>query len=207
MPFTRADFSSIVYPCPPDWTGVPSVWGAPRKAAVQILLAGFDGGLELLLTRRADNLRLHAGQVSFPGGKPEAGDLSPAVTAARECEEEVGLDRRLITHLGYVEPVLTSTGYLVDQAVGFIDEDPRLLEARLRPDPAEVGMAWFTELAPLLDLAAYERAERISADGRTRRFWQLPGTDPLIWGATAQMLRNLALSLQLHLQDSRRAQS
>jgi len=197
MPFTRSDFSSIVYPCPPDWTGVPSVSGAPRKAAVQILLAGGDGDLELLLTRRADNLRLHAGQVSFPGGKPEAEDTSPAVTAARECEEEVGLDRRLIRPLGYLEPVLTSTNFLVDQAVGIIDQDPRRLESDLRPDPGEVESAWFTPLAPLLDLAAYQRGERISADGRTRRFWLMPGTEPLIWGATAQMLRNLAVSLQI----------
>ena len=196
MPFTRADFSSIVYPSPPDWTGVTSADTAPRRAAVQILLAGIDGGLELLLTRRADNLRLHAGQVSFPGGKPETGDTSPAVTAARECEEEVGLDRHLIRPLGYVEPVLTSTNYLVDQAIGIIDADPRHLEADLRPDPCEVDKAWFTPLAPLLDLAAYQRGERISADGRTRRFWLMPGTDPLIWGATAQMLRNLAVSLQ-----------
>ena len=117
------------------------------------------------------------------------------MTAARECEEEVGLDRRLIRPYGYLEPVLTSTNYLVDQAIGVIDDHPRLLEARLRPDPAEVEDAWFTPLAPLIDLAAYERAERISADGRLRRFWQLPGTDPLIWGATAQMLRNLAVNL------------
>ena len=104
-------------------------------------------------------------------------------------------DRRLIRPYGYLEPVLTSTNYLVDQAIGVIDDHPRLLEARLRPDPAEVEDAWFTPLAPLIDLAAYERAERISADGRLRRFWQLSGTDPLIWGATAQMLRNLAVNL------------
>ena len=196
MPFTRSDLASIVSAAPPDWTGVAGPDGPPRKAAVQILVAGTDSALEILLTRRSDNLRLHAGQVSFPGGKPEPDDHSPAVTAARECEEEVGLDRQLIRPLGYLEPVLTSTNYLVDQAVGLIDDDPRALEARFCPDPAEVDIAWFTPLAPLLDLAAYERAERISTDGRTRRFWQLPGTDPFIWGATAQMLRNLAIGLQ-----------
>ena len=196
MPFTRTDLSSIVFTTPPDWTGLPAADGPPRKAAVQILIAGQDGALEVLLTRRSDQLRLHAGQVSFPGGKPEPDDLNPAVTAARECEEEVGLDRRLLRPFGYLEPVLTSTNYLVDQAIAVIDDDPRLLEARLRPDPAEVDKAWFTPLAPLLDLEAYQRDERISADGRLRRFWQLPGTDPMIWGATAQMLRNLAVSLQ-----------
>ena len=126
-----------MFTAPPDWTGLPSSDGPPRKAAVQILLAGEDGNLELLLTRRSDQLRLHAGQVSFRR-QAEADDLNPAVTAARECEEEVGLDRRLIRPYGYLEPVLTSTNYLVDQAIGVIDDHPRLLEARLRPDPAEV---------------------------------------------------------------------
>ena len=167
MPFTRTDLSSIVFTTPPDWTGLHTADGPPRKAAVQILIAGQDGALEVLLTRRSDQLRLHAGQVSFPGGKPEPDDLNPAVTAARECEEEVGLDRRLLRPFGYLEPVLTSTNYLVDQSIGVIDDDPRLLEARFRPDPAGVDMAWFTLLAPLLDRSAYQRADRTQEYGRS----------------------------------------
>ena len=196
-----ADLTAIVTHIPPDWSGVAEPQnGQPKKAAVQLLLAGPFDGLEILLTRRSDNLRLHAGQVSFPGGKQEVNDESPAMTAARECEEETGLSSQLITHLGYLEPVLTSTNYLVDQVVGYSAQDPRQLEALLQPEPAEVDKTWFTPLNPLLNINAYERAERLSEDGRLRWFWQIQDTEPMIWGATAQMLRNLALSLNTRLQ-------
>ena len=82
------------------------------------------------------------------------------MTAARECEEETGLNPQLIKHLGYLEPVLTSTNYLVDQVVGYCAQDPRQLEALLQPDPAEVSEVWFTPLTPLLNINAYERSER-----------------------------------------------
>ena len=97
---SRVDLTAIVAAVPPNWKGPKgSQDGPPQKAAVQLLLAGSFGKLEILLTRRSDKLRLHAGQVSFPGGKPEADDESPAITAARECEEETGLSRQLISHL------------------------------------------------------------------------------------------------------------
>ena len=196
MTLSFFDLTKIVAPVPPDWNGVAEPqYGVPKKAAVQLLLAGPPDRLEILLTRRSDKLRLHAGQVSFPGGKPEAGDETPAMTAARECQEETGLSGQLITHLGYLEPVLTSTNYLVDQVVGYCAQDPRQVEALLQPDPAEVDMTWFTPLAPFLILDAYKRAERLSENGRLRLFWQIPHTDPLIWGATAQMLRNLAICI------------
>ena len=201
MTLRHTDLTAIVTPVPPDWTGGVEPWNGPlKKAAVQLFLAGPLDRLEILLTRRSNNLRLHAGQVSFPGGKWEADDDSPAMTAARECEEETGLSRQLITHLGYLEPVLTSTNYLVDQVVGYCSQDPRQLETLLQPDPAEVDRTWFTPLTPLLNMKAYERSERPSADGRLRQFWQIPDTEPMIWGATAQMLRNLAVSLNTRLQ-------
>ena len=201
MTLSHFDLTKIVAPVPPDWNGVAEPqYGTPKKAAVQLLLAGPPDRLEILLTRRSDKLRLHAGQVSFPGGKPEAGDETPAMTAARECQEETGLSGQLITHLGYLEPVLTSTNYLVDQVVGYCAQDPRQLETLLQPDPAEVDLTWFTPLAPFLIIDAYKRAERLSENGRMRRFWHIPHTDPLIWGATAQMLRNLAVCINTRIQ-------
>ena len=92
MTLSYFDLTAIVAPVPPDWNGVFERKNGPlNKAAVQLLLAGPPHRLEILLTRRSDKLRLHAGQVSFPGGKPEAGDETPAMTAARECQEETGL--------------------------------------------------------------------------------------------------------------------
>ena len=201
MTFSYRDLTAIVAPVPPDWNGVAETQSVPpKKAAVQLLLAGPPDRVEILLTRRSDKLRLHAGQVSFPGGKPEAGDQSPAMTAARECQEETGLSGQLITHLGYLEPVLTSTNYLVDQVVGYCAQNPRQLESLLQPDPAEVDMIWFTPLAPFLIIDAYKISEQLSEDGRLRKFWQIPHTDPMIWGATAKMLRNLAVCLNTRIQ-------
>ena len=201
MTLSHIDLTAILTQVPPNWSGAAEPQnGTPKRAAVQLLLAGPLDRLEILLTKRSDNLRLHAGQVSFPGGKPEADDDGPAMTAARECEEETGLSRQLITHLGYLEPVLTSTNYLVDQVVGYCAEDPRQLETLLQPDPAEVDMTWFTPLAPFLIIDAYKRSERLSEDGRLRRFWKIPHSDPMIWGATAQMLRNLAVCLNTRIQ-------
>ena len=93
------------------------------------------------------------------------------MTAARECEEETGLNRRLIKHLGYLEPVLTNTNYLVDRAVGYL-QDPRQLEALLQPDPAEV-VRLFTLLAPLLNI---DLASVLSALVRMgiAPIWQIP---------------------------------
>lgn len=201
MTLSNADLTTIFTSVPPDWTGVvESQNGPPKKAAVQLLLAGPLDRLEILLTKRSDNLRMHAGQVSFPGGKPEADDDGPAMTASRECEEETGLSRQLITHLGYLEPVLTSTNYLVEQVVGYCDQCPRKLETLLKSDPAEVDITWFTPLAPMLILDAYRQSEQLGADGHLRQFWQILDTDPMIWGATAQMMRNLAVKLNTRLQ-------
>ena len=201
MTLSYRDLTAIVAPAPPDWNSVAEPQnGPPKKAAVQLLLAGPMDRLEILLTRRSDRLRLHAGQVSFPGGKPEAGDETPAMTAARECQEETGLSGQLITHLGYLAPVLTSTNYLVDQVVGYCAHDPRHLESLLQPDPAEVDLTWFTPLAPFLTIDSYKLSERLSEDGQLRRFWQIPHTDPMIWGATAKMLRNLAVRLNTRFQ-------
>ena len=126
MTLSYFDLTAIVAPVPPDWNGVSKLQNGPlKKAAVQLLLAGPPHRLEILLTRRSDKLRLHAGQVSFPGGKPEAGDETPAMTAARECQEETGLSAQLITHLGYLEPVLTSTNYLVDHCLLYTSPSPR----------------------------------------------------------------------------------
>ena len=139
MTLSYFDLTAIVAPVPPDWNGVSELKNGPlKKAAVQLLLAGPPHRLEILLTRRSDKLRLHAGQVSFPGGKPEAGDETPAMTAARECQEETGLSAQLITHLGYLEPVLTSTNYLVDQVVGYCAE----VHVSLKPCCNRIWRKW-----------------------------------------------------------------
>ena len=66
MTLRHTDLTAIVTPVPPDWTGGVEPERSQRKKAVQLFLAGPLDRLEILLTRRSDNLRLHAGQVRFP---------------------------------------------------------------------------------------------------------------------------------------------
>ena len=71
------------------------------------------GDLNILLTQRTTGLRDHAGQVAFPGGKMDPDDASPAATAIREAQEEIGLPPHTVEILGYLDPYLTRTGFRI----------------------------------------------------------------------------------------------
>jgi 8-oxo-dGTP pyrophosphatase MutT (NUDIX family) len=145
----------------------------------------------ILLTLRSARLNSHAGQVSFPGGRMEAGE-TPEQTALREAEEEVGLDPAMPELLGRLPPLLTGTGYRVTPVVALLR--PPL---DLRHDPNEVEEAFEYPLARLLDPAAPER-RRQEFRGRLREFWVWPHERHYIWGATASMLVTLAAVLRDH---------
>lgn len=143
----------------------------------------------VLLTLRSSRLNSHAGQVSFPGGRMEAGE-TPEQAALREAEEEVGLDRALPLVLGRLPAVLTGTGYRVTPVVALLRPP-----FELRHDPGEVEEPFEYPLARLLDPAAPER-RRQEFRGRMREFWVWPHERHYIWGATASMLVTLAAVLQ-----------
>lgn len=166
----------------------------PKPAAVLLIFAKGPAGLEIVLTKRSEQLRIHSGQVSFPGGKPEISDTSPAMTALRESAEETGLDASLITDLGYLPPVLTSTNYLVDPVIGFCGASPKSLHTLIRFPPEEVADVWFSPIDPLVNLDNFKQVNAIIG-GINRQFWQIENTHPVIWGATATILRQLALRL------------
>ena len=194
---TRNKITKLVSDTPQPFRGErPAYLGnAPsRPASVLMLFAEGAAGLEILLTKRAQHLRIHAGQVSFPGGKPEANDDSPAVTALREAEEETGLLTDLVTIEGYLPPVLTSTNYMVDLTVGFCNESVEVLDDILCPAPEEVEEVWFAPANPLVQLEKFEKHALIR-DGHMRHYWQVKDSQPMIWGATAAMLRQLAVLL------------
>jgi len=166
-----------------------------RPASILMLFAEGVQGLEILLTKRAGHLRLHAGQVSFPGGKPEEMDNSPADTALRETEEETGLSADMVAIKGYLPPVLTSTNFVVDLTVGFCRHPAEEIHPLLRPAPEEVDVVWFEPANPLVQLGQFEQRALVR-DGQTRHYWQIKNSQPVIWGATAAMLRQLAILLE-----------
>jgi len=142
----------------------------------------------ILLTLRATTLSSHAGQVSFPGGRIEAGETAQQA-ALREAAEEVGLDPRLPLLLGALPEHRTGTGYHVTPIIALI-EPP----FTLTPDPAEVAEIFEYPLAALLRPGAVQR-QQAEFLGRSRSYWVWPHERHLIWGATAAILRNLAILL------------
>jgi 8-oxo-dGTP pyrophosphatase MutT (NUDIX family) len=138
----------------------------------------------LLLTTRRDDLRTHAGQVAFPGGRIDAGE-TPCQAALREAHEELGLDPSCVTIFGEADDYRTVTGYRVTPVVGLVPPD-----LELAPNPAEVA-GWFE--APLDFVLDPANQRRMSAEfrGRTRHYYQIDWQDRRIWGATAAMLVNL----------------
>ncbi len=159
--------------------------GEPRPAAVLVGVMAHPESPTVLLTRRHDGLRHHAGQVSFPGGRIETFDASPAAAALREAREEVGLDAAQATALGYLDPMLTITGFRVLPLVALIEPgfDPK-------PDPGEVAEVFEVPLELLLDPQRLERIE-LQFGGRPRHVLQYRYEQQRIWGVTASILFNL----------------
>ena len=155
------------------------------EAAVLVGLVPRAGGLQVLLTRRTDDLRNHAGQVSFPGGRVEPGDLDLTATALRETFEEVGLAPVQMTPLGVLDPLTTITGFRVLPVVALIDPD-----YVARPDPREVAEVFEVPLEFLLDPSNLERRE-IEHRGRLRAVLEFRYPAQRIWGVTAAIVLNL----------------
>ena len=167
----------------------PENWSSPgtllTPAAVLVGLIERDHGLNVLLTRRSDNMRSHTGQVAFPGGRQDPGE-GPVDAALREAHEEVGLEPHFVTPVGFSTPYQTGTGFLVTPVVGFIRHG-----FTLTPNPGEVADIFETPLSFLMDLANYQEHERELPSGVKRRFYATTHEAQYIWGATAGMLRAL----------------
>jgi 8-oxo-dGTP pyrophosphatase MutT (NUDIX family) len=154
-----------------------------RPAAVLMPLIDRPEGLTVLFTRRTAHLRSHAGQISFPGGRCEPSDPTPAATALRETREEIGLPDSHIEVLGFLPSQYTTrSGFIVTPVVGAVRTP-----FALQPDDSEVAEVFEVPLAFLLDPSNH-REGGIVADGETRRFHAIPYGDRYIWGVTAGIL-------------------
>jgi 8-oxo-dGTP pyrophosphatase MutT (NUDIX family) len=155
-----------------------------RPAAVLVPIVAREEPT-VLLTQRATHLPDHAGQISFPGGKIEADDESPLAAALRETEEEIGLQRRFVDPIGYLDLYMTTLGYRIVPTVARVAPDFQLELNRSEVDDAfEV---------PLAFLMAEENHKLHSREwqGMTRTVYAMPFGERYIWGVTAGILRNL----------------
>ncbi len=161
-----------------------------RPAGVLVLVAP-EGplGPSVWLTKRASGLRHHPGQIAFPGGKVDPGDDGPIGAALREAREEIGLPGAALEVLGTLPPHETVTGFQVTpvlacQTAGFSPA----------AEAGEVDEVFTVPLTHLTNLSRY-RVERRRWRGVWRHYDVVPWGPYYIWGATARMLRALALRL------------
>lgn len=138
----------------------------------------------VIFTRRTATLSRHAGQVSFPGGRADASDVSLVQTALRETQEETGIDPGFVTVAGYLDAYETGTGYAILPVVGLLSEG-----FALSPNASEVAEVFEVPLEFLLDPANRERGSG-EWQGQRREFHVFRFDGHYIWGATAAMLVN-----------------
>lgn len=139
----------------------------------------------LILTVRHGDLRNHAGQVAFPGGRIDPGE-SHEEAALREAFEELALRARDVDLIGALDPYLTGSGFSVMPLVGLVTPD-----VPLEPNPGEVEEWFEAPLDRLLDPAHHHR-ERAEWKGRMRQYWRIDYEGYNIWGATAAMIVGLS---------------
>jgi 8-oxo-dGTP pyrophosphatase MutT (NUDIX family) len=161
--------------------------GGAVEAAVLLPLFGWPGDEPgLVFTERRADMRRHAGEISFPGGRHDPGDADLSATALREAEEEIGLDPARV-ELGERLPATNTfvTGYRIHPFVGRI---PHPRELDLQPNPAEVETVLAFSLDALRDAYAMRRLVRRGVPIHTPTY-EVEGR--LIWGATARILADL----------------
>ena len=180
-------FDVILPPGSERWTAVMHERITRSLCAAGVLIPVIErvAGLSVLLTQRSAELKHHAGQVSFPGGRMEEHDADVVQTALRETHEEVGIPPQAIDVVGYLPPMPTVTGYAVTPVVGLISAD-----VPLRIDRTEVEYAFEVPLAFLLDPRNERALERVY-EGRRIPTVEFHFEGERIWGATAHILVEL----------------
>jgi 8-oxo-dGTP pyrophosphatase MutT (NUDIX family) len=163
------------------------------NSAVLAVLFEEDGEARLIFTRRSSSLRAHRGEVSFPGGRLDAGE-SPGAAALREAYEEVALDPSLVTPVGWIHPVHTMASWsLILPVVATVAGRPTLVAS-----PAEVERVFDVSLRDLADPSIFHE-ERWSIPGReipdspdnSFAVWFFEVEGEMIWGATARMIHEI----------------
>jgi 8-oxo-dGTP pyrophosphatase MutT (NUDIX family) len=160
---------------------------APRLRHAAVLVPVVDRGAcaTVLLTRRAEHLPNHAGQIAFPGGKIEPGDASPVAAAIREAHEEIGLSPHHVEPVGLLDGFETGTGFHVVPVLSVVYDC-----GGLTPNEREVCEIFEVPLDFLMTEDNHQR-HRAVWRGAEREYYAIPYGDRFMWGATARILRDI----------------
>ncbi len=165
----------------------PARLDAPRARPAAVLMPLWDQGgqVQVVFTKRTEQLPTHAGQISFPGGSRDREDGDLEFTARRETCEEIGACGQAVEVLARLDQVVTVTNYLVTPFIGLVAP-----EVEFAPNPVEVERLVLVPLVKVLNRASY-RPTQVTWQGVSFRQEALNHRGDLIWGATARILLNL----------------
>ena len=155
-----------------------------KPAAVLVPIQERVDGEYLVLTKRADHLRTHKGQIAFPGGRVDPRDADLTATALRECYEEIGVGAECVSVIGRLDEFTAGYGLVVTPVVGVI---PASCDCRL--DPAETTDVASVPIRALLAQANFKYDGALSPGGHPSYHFYVNGWD--VWGVTARIIVQL----------------
>jgi len=159
------------------------------EASVLIPILTFKKDLEILLTKRSNNLKNHPGQIAFPGGKKDQIDSSPIETALRETQEEVGLNPKNVEIIASLPSHKTATGFVIKPYLGLINQP--FSETLRQGEVDEIFTVPYEYILNEKNFSIHTR----KWNGSQRSYYVVPYGPYYIWGATARILLNLSRAL------------
>ncbi|WP_174801613.1 NUDIX domain-containing protein [Martelella limonii] len=156
-----------------------------RAAAVLVPVVDYGNEARVIFTRRTTKLRKHSGQISFPGGSIDPEDRSPEDAALRECEEEIGLDRKFVQPVARLPDYLAGSGFRITPVLSVVQPGFSLT---LNPD--EVDTAFEVPLGFIMDPANHAQGTTMFA-GHMRQYYEIKFGEHRIWGITAGIVRTI----------------
>ena len=171
----------------PDEAQAMDVHGGKDAAVLVPVFEDAAGALHAVFTRRRHDLRRHAGEISFPGGRRDDGETY-LDAALREAHEEIGLEAERVDVVGALPPIGPFvTNYQVHPMLGLVERD-----LDFPPNPAEVETVLAFDVDELRKAFAMRRLVRRGIPIRTPTYVI---SEHLIWGATARILGELLARL------------
>ena len=168
-----------------------------NKASVLVLFINDEmkKNSSILMIKRKDNLRKHAGQIAFPGGRKEKEDLNLEETAIRETEEEINIFEEHFCIVGNLPKFFTGTGYVVTPFLGIIKSNSNWRKS-LKPNLSEVEQIFFPSTECLLS-PEYHLRQQPPTNSSMSMTWAINYNNKNIWGLTARVLVTISAGLGL----------